>query len=105
MEADYAIRFSGPSSTPQHLASFQNSYLGVVACGAVTRPCNGNHDANVRLLKLSGLMSIQVANFRNVCEISELCSGIRSRFSRKRASPVSPAPLLTEPLHSFKTCQ
>jgi hypothetical protein len=99
MEADFAIRFSGPSSTPQHLASFQNSYLGVVACGAVTRPCNGNHDANVRLLKLSGLMSIQVANFRNVCEISELCSGIRSSVARKRVPRASAGARVTEALH------
>src|SRR6266436_4850205 len=41
-------------------------------------PCNGNHSANVKLLKLGSVMGIQVASFRNACEISELCSGIRS---------------------------
>src|SRR5713101_4605297 len=41
-----------------------------VACGPL-HPCNGNHRANFKLLTLSVLMSIQVASFRNVYEISE----------------------------------
>src|SRR6266851_10515451 len=41
-------------------------------------PCNGNRRANVKFLKLGSLTSIRVASFRNVCEISEPCSGIRS---------------------------
>ena len=48
----------------------------LVSVGSVAHPYNGNHSANVKLLKLGSLMSIQVANFRNVCEISELCSGL-----------------------------
>ena len=46
-------------------------------CGAVAYFCKGNYRANVKLLKLGSLMSIQVASFRNVCEISELRSGAR----------------------------
>jgi hypothetical protein len=34
----------------------------------------GNDSANVKLLKLGHLESIQVASFRNVCEISQLYS-------------------------------
>ena len=41
------------------------------------QPCNGNHSANIKFLKLASLTAIQIAIFRKVCEISELCSGIR----------------------------
>jgi hypothetical protein len=45
---------------------------------SVAHPCNGNHGANVKLLKLGSWTGIQVASFRNVCEISEQCSGARA---------------------------
>jgi hypothetical protein len=50
--------------------------FAVAIMGSVAHACNGNHSANVKLLKLGSVLSIQVANFRDVCEISELCSGI-----------------------------
>jgi hypothetical protein len=40
---------------------------------SIAHACNGNHSAKVKLLKLGSVLSIQVANFRNVCEMSELC--------------------------------
>src|SRR5713101_7381102 len=49
----------------QQSPSPENSYVRSAA-----HPCNGNHSANLKLLKLGSLTGIQVANFRNVCEIS-----------------------------------
>src|SRR6266851_6162492 len=51
-----------------------------------TLPCNGNHCANVKLVNLGSLTSIRVASFRNVCEISELSSGIHSEGIEMRSA-------------------
>jgi hypothetical protein len=64
------------NSTPQRVLLLEILPLSC-SPAVVTHFCNGNYSANVKLLKIGSLMTIQVANFRNVCENSQLCSGAR----------------------------